>query len=51
MKELNESLKQSLTSLDQLLPQIDHAMAVANEKIQQVNQFQLLWRATMKDKL
>lgn len=51
MNELNESLKLSLSSLEQFLPQIDHAMAIASEKIRQLDQFKLLWRVSLKEKL
>ena len=51
MNELNESLKVSLSSLERYLPQIDHAMAIASEKIRQVDEFQLLWRASLRETL
>jgi len=51
MNEINESLKLSLSSLEQYLPQIDHAMAKASEKIRQVDEFKLLWRASLRETL
>ena len=51
MNEINEDLRRSLKVLDNLIPQIDHAINSMSRKMEKLDQFKLVWRAGMKDSL
>ena len=51
MSKLIEDLKESLNILEHFLPSVDQAISTVNQRIQEVNRFQLLWRSSLRDNL